>query len=380
MDTHVDTLIQQTQSDDPAIQRQSALELGQQTLDAHRQEAIQALCKLLAHSQLEVREAAEQALVSIRGRDVVKALLPYLKGPSTTVLNYAVEILGQIGDDGIDLIVDLLESKDHDVRKFGCDILGHLHYAEAVYDLIELLNDPHINVAIAAADALGKLGNPEAVPHLIRALHHPDTWMQCVAAEALGRIGDRRAVDAFLALSTHENSIVLYSVIKAMGMLHDERVVPSIIAILQSNPMFAASAVQSLENLAAQHGDRVYEELHKVNIVPSFVRLLSSDNTEVLRSAIHLAGKLRLQEAIQPLATLLCHENHEIADSAMTALLDIRDPADTIPVLQRLKKQQAGDTSIKRRIQQILWTFQQDPGARPKKPEPPDASTLPAGR
>jgi HEAT repeat protein len=344
------------------MQKQSAIELGKIDLSTYREEAIHALGGLLGHENIEVREAAEDALIKIGGQEVVKTLIPYISGSSTTALNYAIEILSKIGDAEIDLITDLLDSKDHDVRKFGCDILGNLGHKESVYDLIELLNDPHINVAIAAGEALGKLGNPEAIPYLIRGLQHPDSWMKCIAAEALGKISDPRAVDAFIEMPLNEDPIVLYTVIKAMGNLLDKRVLPYIISVVRSNSMFASSAVQAIEQLAIRQGDEVYEKLKASGVAASFVRLLSSDNVEVLRSAIHLVGKLQLKEAIQPLGKLLQHQNNEVASGAISALVQIGEPGLVTPVFRQTLAQTT-DTTLKERLQQALYNLQKEQGA-----------------
>jgi HEAT repeat protein len=363
MDNHVYALIQQTREKSSDIQKQSAIELGKIDISAYRQEAVDALCALLGSENIEVRETAKDTLVKIGGRDVVEALIPRIASSSTAEVNYAIEILSKIGDAGIDLIIDLLDSKDHDVRKFGCDILGNLKYGESAYDLIELLYDPHINVAIAAGEALGKLGNSEAVPHLIRALQHPDTWMRCIAAEALGKIGDNRAVDAFINMSIDEEPIVLYTIIKAIGNLQDERVVPYIISVLRSNSMFASSAAQTIEHLATVQGDEVYEKLKTAGVALPFIRLLSSDSAEALRSAAHIVGKLQLKEAIQPLTSLLRHENDKIVAEAISALVQIGEPDLTTPVFQQLLSQTT-DTTLKDLLQQALYTLQKEQGTR----------------
>lgn len=357
MDDLVSTLIQQTQHAEPAVQKHSAVELGRSELASHRQGAIHALCELLRHEHLDVREAAKDALISIGGEDVVQALVAYLTSSSTTALNYAIDILGKIGGDGIDHILALLESKNHHVRKFGCDILGKLKYHESVYDLIELLNDPHINVAIAAGEALGKLGNPEAVPHLIRALQHPDTWMKCIAAEALGKIGDPRSLDAFLTIPPDEEPIVIYTAIKAMTRLHDERVIPYMLAILRSNSMFASSVAQAIELMAAAQGEMVYQQVKTSGVITPFVCLLSSEHTDVLRSAIHLVRKLRLREAIHSLQQLLTHADDEVVSESIEALVELEDPGAITPVFQQALTQTT-NSNRKRLFQQALSSLQ----------------------
>lgn len=334
MKSHIYTLIQQTKYENPDIRRQSAFELGKLTLNGAdgremsdaQEEVIRALIDLLADEHIAVREAAEEALTAINSEEVVKALILCLSSSSTTILNYAIEILSRIGHADIASIRSLLESKDHDIRKFGCDILGNLKYTDAVYELIELLNDPHVNVAIAAGESLGKLGKSEAAPYLIRALHHPDTWMKCIAAEALGKIGDSRAVEPFIEMSAYEDPIVLYTVIKAMGNLHDERVLPYILSVLQANPIFAPSAVQSIQTLAALKGDEIYTRVKIAGIDEEFLRLLHNDNVDVLKSAIHLVGHLQIKEAVHQLGQLLAHRHESIVEETIQALVRIGEP------------------------------------------------------
>jgi len=323
MDEPVYTLIQQTYSPDSNLQERAARELGACNLGEQRLLAIQALCGLLKHEELSVREAAKDSLIQIDGASVVDALIPYLKGQSTRALNYAVEILSKIGLSDIDRIVKLLNSRNHDLRKFGCDLLGNLQYGESVYELIDLLSDPHINVAIAAGEALGKIGSREAVPRLIQALQYPDSWMRCIAAEALGKIGDARAVEAFLDVPNDEETIVLYTMIKAMGNLCDVRMVSMILALLRRNAKFASSSVQALEQLLEQCGDTVYERLQEAEARADVIRLLSGPSDNVLLTAIPLVEKLHYAEAVPILQELRRHADDAIAAAAQSALQQI---------------------------------------------------------
>ncbi len=332
MENHLDMFIQQLNDPNPETRKQGIVELGKADISACRQEVIRAFITLLGDPDIAVREAAEHTLIVIGGRDIVTALVPRLSDPSTTILNSAIAILSQTGDVAIDQILPLLESRDHDIRKFGCDILGNLQYADSIYELIELLNDPHVNVAIAAGEALGKIGDLEAVPYLIRALQHHDTWMKCIAAEALGKIGDQRAVDPFISMSVYEDPIVLYTVIKAMGNFQDKRVLPYILSILRSNPVFAPSASQAIEHLAHLQGESVYREVRSARVGKHFIRLLSHDNKEILRSAVNIVRHLQISEAVEPLETLLFQTVHtqtnenlrlEVATALGTILRDI---------------------------------------------------------
>jgi HEAT repeat protein len=353
MDDPVYTLIQQTYSPDSDVQLQSARSLGTCDLSEHRLQAIQALCGLLRHEHLPVREAAKDSLIQIGGTAVVDALILCLKGPSTTALNYALEILGEIGQDNIDRILKLLESKDHDIRKFGCDLLGNLRYSDSVYELIELLNDPHINVAIAAGEALGKIGSREAVSHLIRALQYPDSWMRCIAAEALGKIGNAHAVDAFLEISFDEEPIVLYTIVKAMGNLCDIRVLPYTLSLLKQDKKFASSVVQTMQQLIKQCGDEAVEAMKHADVAAALVPVLSGESQNGLLGTIRLVGTLRYQAAVPALQHLLHHADETIATEALTALTLIDTPEHVRSMFEQTVLE-ITDSQRKRVLQQAL--------------------------
>ena len=338
-------IIHQLDDVDPDIRRQAILELRRTEIAAQRHDVVSALIAALDDPHLAVREAAEDTLIALGDRDVIEALLPCLSGSSPTMLNAAIEILRKIGLRAMDLILPLLENRDHDIRKFACDIVGSLKYADALYDLIDLLTDPHINVAIAAGEALGNIGSAEAVPMLIRSLHHPDTWMQCIAAEALGKIGDKRALEPFLMMSVSEDPIVLYAVIKALGNFDDPRVLPYIIDLLHSHPMFASSAAQAIDHLAKRQGEHVYQTLKASDVKDVFLRLLANENIDVLRSAISLAGHLQLEAAVPPLRRLLEHHDVSVIVKATVALSRIGD---------------AGMRELHLMLERLLPSFQRD--------------------
>lgn len=344
------TLIQQTYSPETDIQLHSARALGTCDLSEHHLQAIQALCGLLRHDHLPVREAAKDSLIRIGGTTVVDVLILCLKSPSSTALNYALEILGEIGEDNIDRILKLLESKDHDIRKFGCDLLGNLRYSDSVYELIDLLNDPHINVAIAAGEALGKIGSREAVPHLIRALQYPDSWMRCIAAEALGKIGDARAVDAFLEIPFDEEPIVLYTIVKAMGNLRDMRVLSYILSLLKRDKKFVSSVIQTMQQLVEQCGNEAIEAMTQVDVTTALVHVLSDEAHTGLPGTIRLVGTLRNHAAVPALQHLLHHVDEAIATEALTALALIETPENTRRMLEQTVSE-IPDSQRKRALQ-----------------------------
>ncbi len=115
-------------------------------------------------------------------------------------------------------------------------------------------------------------------------------------------------------MATYEDPIVIYTIMKAMGNLRDDRVLPYILSILQSNPIFAPSAVQAIQSLATSYGEEIYVQVKAAGVEDVFIRLLQSENLEVLKSSITLPGYLHLTDAVPYLGRLPNHEEMQIVE------------------------------------------------------------------
>jgi HEAT repeat protein len=106
------------------------------------------------------------------------------------------------------VLIDLLDDKDPQIRKNAARVLGRSGNKSSVRALTKAMKDPENEVRRAAVTALGAIKDPEAVDTLIAALKDPWWFVRSEAAEALGKIRDPRAAAALFELMGDSDSTV----------------------------------------------------------------------------------------------------------------------------------------------------------------------------
>src|SRR4030067_2301327 len=100
---------------DPYVRRDACYAVSDARDDKH----IPDLVCILNDENPGVKEAALNALIAIGGRDVAVAVCPMLRVEDASLRNVAVEILQQIGVQGLDILTSMLDDQDDDVVEFA---------------------------------------------------------------------------------------------------------------------------------------------------------------------------------------------------------------------------------------------------------------------
>jgi HEAT repeat protein len=194
--------------------------------------AIPALVDRLADEDPAVTEAAAQALLNLRGREVAARLAPLLSVEQVSLRNSAMSLLRRIGEDAPDLLLDLLSDSDLDLRIFAADILAQVEAPGVTRALINALKDPDANVRANAATSLGQRGEPAAVTGLIGLLQDEE-WVSFAAIEALALIGDASAVEPLIGCLKNGSPVLCVAVAEALGRFNDPRVMPPVLEAMR---------------------------------------------------------------------------------------------------------------------------------------------------
>ncbi len=147
----------------------------------------------------EVRADAAKGALRLLGRDCAR-LIPDLeamaldpKRPQTGAR--AVDVLGDIGGEGLPALVALLTNAQAPTRLPAMIKIGNMgtNAAPALPVVVECLNDQSPILAGTAAWALGKLGlEPEqCVPAITNQLHRPGALYRLLALDSLAEFGER---------------------------------------------------------------------------------------------------------------------------------------------------------------------------------------------
>lgn len=287
-------------SEDPDEVRSAAFEAG----DLEVESAVGILVKQIQSRNLGVQEAAESALRRIRGTKSVAAVAPLLRSEDAAVRNSAMDILREIGSDGVITLTKLLHDDDPDVRIFAADILGSTSSSLALESLCNALDgENEVNVRYQICVSLGELGSVDAAPTLRKAMSDEE-WVQFAAVEALAKIRADSAVDILISSMQTCSDLVASTIIGALGEMGNVRAVPILLRRLDT-------ASGPLRNKA----------------VKAIVQILGAPS-------LGLFAPKELSTFRNYLLIALTDEDNDIVEAALTGLSSVGDMESTRAILK----------------------------------------------
>jgi HEAT repeat protein len=126
-----------------------------------------------------------------------------------------------------ELLLQLTEDSDFDVRKSAILALGAFHHVkeELIPILLPFLNDDHWSVREAASTALGVLQVAEAEAPLLGMVEDPDLAVRRAVFVALGRLGSLQAIPILIAHLSHEElDYAAYQALSLIAVLQKDRI------------------------------------------------------------------------------------------------------------------------------------------------------------
>jgi HEAT repeat protein len=131
----------------------------------------------------------------IAAREGLVVLIPLLGDATPVVRRRVEEILARQGREVGQEITTYLESTPSRAgRRAAVDLLGWLRVPEAADVLLELLDDPDLEIRVKAAKAAGGIGDPRFLDILHGRLDDPAWEVRCQAARALTTLGSATSV------------------------------------------------------------------------------------------------------------------------------------------------------------------------------------------
>jgi len=253
----------------------------------------------------------------------VSTLRNALKDKSAIVRTHAALALGQIGPASADAVVDLitlLQEDDEAVRCAVADALGKIGGDPVVSALIGMLGDVSPLVKTSAALALAELktGAAPAVSALVPLLQDADPTVRDAAAQAIAKAGtltDSGTEHLVNGLSSADN-VVRAQTAEALGKIGApaQEAVPALVEALgDSNDRVRAEAVQALGRIGEGAADVA---------VPSLVRALKDQDNWVSALAAEALGQMgdSADEAVPALIRSLQHMNVQVRRNAAESL------------------------------------------------------------
>lgn len=266
--------------------------------DMYLEDAIPLLCENIRSSNIGVQEAAEYALRKIRGPHAITGLLPLLGSDDAPVRNVAMDILREIGVDGIDNMQPYLRGDDADLRIFIADILGYCQSHKSALLLADaLLKDPDVNVRYQAAVSLGSLAFPESVSALCQAMHDEE-WVQFAVVEALAKINDPQALNALVKLLPLSSELVSSAIIDALAELGDIKIVPLLFNFLDDvKPILRHKIVKAIVQILKGRSLALLSPESQENLRKYLLDALDDSDEDILSAAMEGLAAIGTEEA-----------------------------------------------------------------------------------
>ena len=128
---------------------------------------------------------------------MVKSIEEYiedLKDADEFVREEAIGALEMRAEESFDYLVEALNNRNKDIRKYSAQVLGYIGDEKAIQPLINTLKDGNKLVRREASTALTRIGE-KAVDPLISILKDDDWKVRGAAAWALGSMKNNKAIN-----------------------------------------------------------------------------------------------------------------------------------------------------------------------------------------
>lgn len=211
--------------DEKANVRRSACRALGKTGDAN---VIDLLADMLNDPELTVRSRAGYALAAIGGKRAADAVVGHLPEAKPSDLQWAVQVLADIGDANALPAVQKAVSRAPEVSG---RMLKHLHRlgdpnAERV--LIERLDSEDPEICWQAINELRDIRSAQAAPAIRAKLNSPSASVRMSAVRALGEMGDANSIHPIRKLLSDPVPLVQASACIALGHLGDCKSLPRV--------------------------------------------------------------------------------------------------------------------------------------------------------
>jgi serine/threonine-protein kinase len=200
-----------------------------------------------------IRQAALGALTSLKGRIDPAVLCRRLLDPDMNVQNAAVEaLIRQNHPDTLKHLVEVLKDESELARRAAVEVLNEIGDTRSIKDLLSALGDDDWWVRARATDALARIGGPRVIEAVLGLINDKDESIRRAAIEILNTTKDERAVRHLTKATEDEDWWVRERAADALGEIGDARAIPAIIRMLEGDPRSVPAAIRALAKLAGK--------------------------------------------------------------------------------------------------------------------------------
>ena len=262
-----------------------------------------------SYRPITVCQAAMEALVNLKGKEVIPQMITLLKDNEVDVRRAAINALSKLKTDkAVPQLLKLLKDNDVYVRMEAINALSQLKADKAIPQLLELLKDNDVYVRKAAINALSRLKADKAIPQLLELLKDNDVYVRMTAINALSQLKADKAIPQLFELLKDNDVYVRGATIYALSkLLKSEQLILQIMPLLKSNDR---QGQEAMKNVLA--GFKTEQFIFNKQIVAELTEQLINNKYFIEEGENNAA--LELSKTQPQLSVLIDWQQEQIAD------------------------------------------------------------------
>jgi len=212
----------------------------------------------LDHPYDDVKEAALEACVTVRGPGMSERFKELFRSEEPVHRLMAVYAMGKLGvQEHMDDIRAALEDEVPDIRKVALEAFADmcLELSEWMPILQSRLSDENREVRLTVVDLMGQCPEAQVLDYLKQALKDPDDWVRIRAVEALGTRRSPDAVPELVELAGSGNPLLTLKAVEALGEIGGKVAFRSLLELVNSeDPELQAATEEALAKIQDAEG------------------------------------------------------------------------------------------------------------------------------
>ena len=278
--------------------------------------SLSAIVRCANHENSRVRAASLAALKEIGTHEQIDMLVQGIKDADIHIRQSALDAITAICSrseiDGTEMITELLQDEDVNVRRAAAQILGSINAPAVLENISVYLEDTDWWVRESIVQSLSKIKDPRVFPTALDLLQHPEPALRRYAIDILVNQKNPNAIGSLTLLLKDQDWWVRERAVVALGLLGSKDSVP-LLAKLLTIPALAGVAAEALGNIGHPSAIQpLIDHLPKVDsktkliFLNSLERLQAVDSIEILESYLDSSEhtvRIRVKEVLARLKT-----------------------------------------------------------------------------
>ncbi len=276
---------------------------------------IDILIELLEDENEQVRIATVNSVTILNNKKAIDPLINALADPNEWVRVNVVNALGKIGaKKHLPLLAQFLENEEEDkVRATIIRVLGEHGGKELSSIIVHYLKDPNDRVRANAVEALESIGGSNMDENLKSLINDKSNRVKANTAKALFNSGSKDAIEILKDMILSSDDWMRASAAYVFGEIDSPHSIPYLLKALEDKTWFVIkNGVKGI----AKKGEKA---------VPELINCINSHNKELVINALSALEEICSEKCLIDLIKLLYHEDGDIREKTEQVVDIIRE-------------------------------------------------------